>query len=105
LKDGRDIMQFGSQGQKRTAALALRIAQFHHLKQKLKITPLLLIDDVIRELDTMRRSAFVKLLRESGQAIFTTPDLDGIDEDLKSLVSQSSVIHILGDGRVEQSVG
>ncbi len=104
-REGRDILQYGSQGQKRTAALALRIAQFHHLKERLGVTPLLLIDDVIRELDTARRSAFVKLLRESGQAIFTTPDLDGIDEDLKSLVSQSSVIRILGNGQVEQHGG
>jgi len=102
---GKDIMQFGSQGQKRTAALALRIGQFDYLKRTTGFTPVLLIDDVIRELDASRRSAFVELLRKSGQAVFTTPDLDGIDAQFGELLTSSSVLSVESGGRIVEVHG
>ncbi len=98
---GHDILRFGSQGQKRSLALALRIAQFFFLRQSLGFPPLLLIDDVIRELDARRRSAFVMLLRESGQALFTTPDLDGIDRELADASGEIRVYEIAAPGLVQ----
>ena len=101
--NGNDILTFGSQGQKRTLVLALRIAQFYYLKKKTGVSPLLLIDDVIRELDSTRRTAFVKLLHNCGQAIFTTPDLDGLD-DITGQVD--SLIYIIKEpGKVELYTG
>ncbi len=100
MNNGKDIMTFGSQGQKRTISLALRIAEFYFLKQNLNISPLLLIDDVIRELDAQRRSAFIELLRECGQAVFTTPDLDGLEEFLNIVRSDSLIYEVKGNGVV-----
>ena len=101
-KDGRDITSTGSQGQKRSAVLSLRIAEFYHLKQKLGIAPILLIDDVIRELDANRRREFVALLHECGQAIFTTPDLDGLEDYLKDLSRDIEIMRVSGPGKIDQ---
>ena len=99
-RDGLDIVRFGSQGQKRSLVLALRIAQFSFLQKSLRLDPILLIDDVIRELDARRRSAFVELLKECGQAIFTTPDLDGLEAH-PELQKDISVLHVAEPGVIQ----
>jgi DNA replication and repair protein RecF len=98
----KDILTVGSQGQKRSTALALRIAEFYYLKEYIHMSPLLLIDDVIRELDAVRRAAFIKLLHESGQAIFTTPDLDGLEDFLDQLKDDIHIIKIQSDHTIEK---
>lgn len=105
LNDGMDILQRGSQGQKRSVVLALRMAEFYYLKGKLGFSPILLIDDVIRELDAFRRGAFVRLLHESGQAVFTTPDLDGMDRFLEDLKDEMTVLQIREPGHIESVTG
>lgn len=81
---GRDVQFRFSQGQKRSLVLSLRVGQFYYLKKYLGKSPVLLIDDVIRELDYKRRDYFVDLLHRCGQAFFTTPDLDGLEEAVQS---------------------
>ncbi|MCB1308172.1 MAG: DNA replication/repair protein RecF [Leptospiraceae bacterium] len=103
-KNDADITRFGSQGQKRSLVLALRIAQFSYLQKTLKLAPILLIDDVIRELDGGRRGAFVQLLRECGQAIFTTPDLDGLMISDERIRSDMAVYEVDQPGSVNTSV-
>ncbi|MBI3394786.1 MAG: DNA replication/repair protein RecF [Spirochaetia bacterium] len=97
---GRDILNYGSQGQKRSLVLALRIAQFEYLKRRLGFAPVLLIDDVLRELDTHRSASFIKLLHECGQALFTTPDPAGIAAMTPSLQSEISVYKVTEPGVV-----
>jgi len=101
--ESKDITLTGSQGQKRSSVLALRIAEFHYLKNALGVSPILLIDDVIRELDAKRRAAFIEILHRSGQAIFTTPDLDGLDDFIASIGTEASVFTVNGDGTVVES--
>lgn len=103
LSGGRDLLHFASQGQKRSLVLALRIAQFYFLKNNLGFSPVLLIDDVIRELDAGRRSAFVEILHESGQALFTTPDLDGLEDFLAKLSGEISIYNVTGHGTVDRA--
>ena len=50
-----DIRRFGSQGQQRTAALSLKLAEIQLVKEKIKDTPVLLLDDVLSELDSSRQ--------------------------------------------------
>lgn len=83
--DGTDVQNRFSQGQKRSLVLALRIAQFYYIRDQMKRQPVLLIDDVIRELDLVRRQHFVRVLHENCQALFTTPDLDGLQDLFESL--------------------
>lgn len=59
---GRAVAQFGSEGQKRTLALALKLAQAGLLTRVHSAPPVLLIDDVMGELDRGRRGAFLPLL-------------------------------------------
>ena len=100
-KNGHDILHQGSQGQKRSLVLALRISQFYYLKHNLHLSPILLIDDVIRELDANRRSSFIQLLRECGQAIFTTPDLDGLDTFIQEIKDEVGIYELGGPGVIE----
>jgi DNA replication and repair protein RecF len=64
----RAAAPYTSEGQKRTLAIALKLAQAEHLAAVYGTPPLLLIDDVMGELDTRRRSAFLPLLQQSFRA-------------------------------------
>ncbi|MGN0778320.1 MAG: DNA replication/repair protein RecF [Aristaeellaceae bacterium] len=79
---GRDMKLFASQGQIRTAALSMKLAQLEVFRQAAGEAPVLLLDDVMSELDMTRRT---RLLREiSGVQTFVTctdeSDLDGCRE-------------------------
>ena len=64
----RAAAQFASEGQKRTLAIALKMAQAEYLTGIHGSPPILLIDDVMGELDTKRRSGFLPLLERSHHA-------------------------------------
>jgi DNA replication and repair protein RecF len=66
--DGKSVAQFGSEGQKRSVAIALKMAQAEHLTALHGSPPVLLIDDIMGELDVKRRGAFLPLLRRSHRA-------------------------------------
>jgi DNA replication and repair protein RecF len=68
LLNDQSAAQFGSEGQKRTLATALKIAQAEYLTQHHGAPPVLLIDDVMGELDLKRRSGLVPLLERAHQA-------------------------------------
>jgi DNA replication and repair protein RecF len=72
--DQRDLRVFGSRGQQRTAALALKLAELSISSTTTGATPLLLLDDVMSELDVHRRTTLVATLQEVEQAIITTTD-------------------------------
>lgn len=54
-----DIRKFGSQGQQRTSALSLKLAEIELVKNKIKDTPILLLDDVLSELDRNRQNQLI----------------------------------------------
>jgi DNA replication and repair protein RecF len=71
---GHDLRAFGSRGQQRTAALALRLAELELMRSSTGDSPLLLLDDVMSELDVVRRQALLVALSDVAQAIVTTTD-------------------------------
>jgi len=75
LQNEKSAAQFGSEGQKRTLAIALKMAQAEYLAGIHGSAPVLLIDDVMGELDVKRRSGFLPLLEQarktSGQVFMT----------------------------------
>ena len=79
--DGDDTRRFASQGQQRSVALSLKMAEIEILKRVSGKTPLLLLDDVMSELDARRRKDFVNLIREASQTVITTTNLGYFDED------------------------
>jgi DNA replication and repair protein RecF len=70
-----DIRRFGSAGQQRTAAIALRLLEAQALNASHHTAPIALFDDVFAELDQDRQERLLSLIRESlpGQAIITAP--------------------------------
>ncbi len=68
LLNDRSPAQFGSEGQKRTLAIALKLAQAEYLTGLHGSPPVLLIDDIMGELDLKRRSGFLPLLARAEQS-------------------------------------
>lgn len=68
LLNGKPAAPYASEGQKRTLALALKMAQAEYLTETLGSPPILLIDDVMGELDLKRRSGFLPLLERNREA-------------------------------------
>jgi DNA replication and repair protein RecF len=72
LADGRDIRQFGSEGEQRTGVLALRCAEVHAMSKSLGRYPIVLLDDVFAELDEARAEALTALISRFDQIILTS---------------------------------
>ncbi len=70
-----DIRKFGSQGQQRTAALSLKLSEIELVKQKVKDTPILLLDDVLSELDKHRQNYLLDSIRDI-QTLITCTGVD-----------------------------
>ncbi len=73
--NGRELRLFGSQGQMRTVALALKLSELQFLKSETGEYPILLLDDVMSELDSERREQLLIFLRrEKIQTLITATD-------------------------------
>ena len=86
--DGRALHTFGSAGQQRTAAFALRLLEAETLRAALGVSPLLLLDDPFAELDARRSARIMQLLTESGgrgQTILAVPRETDIPRELMPL--------------------
>lgn len=75
LADGVDIRKYGSQGQQRTAALSLKLSEIYLVKNKIKDTPVLLLDDVLSELDSSRQTYLLDSIHDI-QTMITCTGLD-----------------------------
>lgn len=71
--DERDLRRLGSQGEQRTAVLALLLAHRDHLSEAGAV-PIMVLDDVLSELDPARRELLLDALAPGGQAIVTSAD-------------------------------
>ena len=58
------IKKFGSQGQQKSFLIALKVAQLEIIKKQLKVTPILLLDDIFDKLDESRVEQLIKLVNE-----------------------------------------
>jgi len=76
LSSGVDLGDYGSRGQVRTALLSLKLAEVDWLKSKTGEWPVLLLDEILAELDTQRRSDLLNAVHDSEQALLTTTDLN-----------------------------
>jgi DNA replication and repair protein RecF len=78
LLGGAALRAYGSQGQQRTALLALLFAERQLLALRRGRAPLMLLDDVMSELDMRRRDLLARLLRSGGQAVVTATEADHV---------------------------
>ncbi|MFO8061188.1 MAG: DNA replication/repair protein RecF, partial [Bacillota bacterium] len=95
--DERDARHFASQGQQRSAALAMRIAEVGWMEEEIKRRPLLLLDDVMSELDAKRARRLARLVGSGVQTFITCTDLS----DLRLGSSFGTIWHT-GGGEVKQ---
>lgn len=72
---------FGSQGQQRSLILSLKLAEIDLIKQHTGDFPILLLDDVLSELDSVRQSKLLESIKENVQTFITTTSLDNINTD------------------------
>ena len=75
MVNGIDIRKFGSQGEQRTAALSLKLSEIYLVKEKIKDTPILLLDDVLSELDSNRQTYLLDSIHDI-QTLITCTGLD-----------------------------
>lgn len=76
-----DARTYGSQGQQRTVALALRLAERQLIEETIGEPPIVLLDDVLSDLDESRRNQIFALSLSGGQTFLTTTDLAPIPLD------------------------
>lgn len=80
--DGRSARDFGSQGQQRSIVLAWKIAEVQVTRDILGRPPLLLLDDVMSELDAVRREAIMGFVADEIQTVITTTNLGYFSEEV-----------------------
>lgn len=76
--DGKDLAEFGSRGEQRSAVLSLKLAEINFIEKKSGARPVLLLDDVFSELDSKRRKKLGEIL-EPYQSIITTTCRDHVE--------------------------
>ncbi|HJW89059.1 MAG TPA: DNA replication/repair protein RecF [Anaerolineales bacterium] len=101
LESGIDLGTYGSRGQVRTAMMALKLAEVIWMEQKTGESPVLLLDEVLAELDALRRADLLTRLEVGGQTLLTTTDLDLFSAEF---VRKAAVWRIQA-GRLEMETG
>ncbi len=90
LVGGVDIRKFGSQGQQRSCALSLKLSEIDLVKESIKDTPVLLLDDVLSELDSSRQNFLLNRIHDI-QAVVTCT---GLDEFVKNRFEINKVFQV-----------
>ncbi|GAY72464.1 DNA recombination and repair protein RecF [Lentilactobacillus kosonis] len=96
--NGKEVQSFGSQGQQRTTALSLKLAEIDLMKQQTGEYPVLLLDDVLSELDDYRQTHLLTAIQDRVQTFLTTTSLSGVQQEL---LTNPQVFHI-ADGKVSR---
>ncbi len=94
----QEVRKYGSQGQQRTTALSLKLAEIKLVKNSINTNPILLLDDVLSELDNKRQNH----LLESLEGIQTIITCTGLDEFIKSRFNADTIYKVV-NGKVERS--
>ncbi len=84
--EGFPIKKFGSQGQQKSFLVALKLAQFHFIKEQSKTTPILLLDDIFDKLDERRVAHIVSLVKNEhfGQLFISDTHAQRTEKVVKS---------------------
>lgn len=90
MVNGLDIRRFGSQGQQRTAALSLKMAEIEIVKIITKDTPVLLLDDVLSELDKNRQNYLLDSIHDIQTLITCT----GVDDFIKHRFNIDKIFYV-----------
>lgn len=83
--NGVSCRTFGSQGQQRTSALSLKLAEVELIKEEVGDYPILLLDDVLSELDSDRRKYLISTFEKVQTIITSTDDVNLLDNESKRI--------------------
>ena len=89
--DGIDIRKYGSQGQQRTTALSLKLAEIELVKEITGDNPVLLLDDVLSELDSNRQNYLLNSINDVQTIITCT----GLDEFINNRFNVNSIFKVV----------
>ena len=94
--DNLDARDYGSQGQQRLCVLAIKFSELELYNEKKKEYPILLLDDIFSELDSIKKNAIVKYLNNNMQVFITSTDINDIDK----MLLEKSKIYKIGNGNI-----
>ncbi|MHB1461688.1 MAG: DNA replication/repair protein RecF [Armatimonadota bacterium] len=89
--NGMDARHYGSQGQQRTATLALKRAEYQLVTKLKGEAPVLLLDDVLSDLDEGRRERLLKMNLLGAQSIITCTEVNSLPAEL---LEQATIFHV-----------
>lgn len=96
LINGFDVQTYGSQGQQRSTALSLKLAELDVIKEEIGEYPILLLDDVLSELDESRQAHLLTSIRDRVQTFVTTTSISDINhrimDDMKLYTVNSGTV-------------
>jgi len=98
LINDKNVQDFGSQGQQRSVALSLKLAEVELIKEQVGDYPILLLDDVLSELDQKRQTHLLSSIGRGIQTFITTTSLEDVDS---SIVKNPNILNIT-NGKVQQ---
>ena len=96
--DGQNVQTYGSQGQQRTTALSVKLAEVELIHEQIGEYPILLLDDVMSELDDERQVHLLAAIEGKVQTFVTTTTLNHLTNKLLS----HPEIYLVKDGQVER---
>ena len=96
LINHKNVQTYGSQGQQRTTALSVKLAEIDLMKNQTGEYPILLLDDVLSELDGARQTHLLKTIQDKIQTFLTTP---GLSDVARNLIKEPRIFHIR-DGQI-----
>ena len=99
--NGIDVRTYGSQGQQRTAALSLKLAEIELVKSLIHDTPVMLLDDVMSELDSNRRNYLLDSIKD----IQTVVTCTGYDDFIKSRLTIDRIYEVVNGNIKDMKVG
>lgn len=82
LINGKNVQVYGSQGQQRTTALSVKLAEIDVMKAQTGEYPLLLLDDVLSELDGQRQTHLLQTIQNKVQTFLTAPAMNDVAQNL-----------------------
>ena len=91
LVNNKNVQAFGSQGQQRTTALSVKLAEIDLMKEQTGEYPLLLLDDVLSELDTIRQTHLLTAIQNKVQTFLTTTSLSDV---ARQLINEPTIFEI-----------
>lgn len=99
--NNNEVKTFGSQGQQRTTALSIKLAEIDLIYHVTKEYPVLLLDDVLSELDDYRQSHLLSTIQGKVQTFVSTTSVDGIHHE----TLEKADLFTVHEGKIKNMTG